>query len=35
VSEGTPPLNNFENLYNATVSVLGVMMIDGWPDTMF
>jgi hypothetical protein len=32
---GDPPLNNFENLYNATTTVFTVMMTDNWNVIMY
>jgi hypothetical protein len=32
---GDPPLNNFENLYNATTTVFTLMMTDNWNTVMY
>lgn len=34
-SQGVPPANNFENLYNATTTVFAVMMTDNWNSIMY
>jgi hypothetical protein len=33
--QGIPPLNNFENLYNASTTVFAVMINDNWHSMMF
>jgi hypothetical protein len=33
--QGIPPLNNFENLYNATTTVFAIMINDNWHSMMF
>jgi len=32
---GVPPLNNFQNLFNATTTVFAVMMTDNWNTIMY
>lgn len=33
--QGIPPLNNFENLYNASTTVIAVMINDNWHTMMY